>query len=252
MSLFQNPKPVSKFGKVAICLSGKIRTGINAYSVFKNFFGYLNADIFFHTWEDEPNLPEVIDLYKPKKYLTTKSKQFQNMVSFGPMLYSIMMANEVKKNYEIEHNFRYDLVIKTRFDLVFLPGHHFPDHALIPRTIYSSGGNQGINPVDFESHGISDLLFWGDSQSMDIATDTYFYYRHHCIPLNRQFKTGHQFDPNDVYFSPGNLIYSHFKKYNIDCFKNVPFISEIPWREDVSELHPIIDYGKIKKRYEQG
>ena len=38
--------------------------------------------------------------------------------TFGNMLYSIQQANWFKRKHEIENNFRYDIVIKARFDLL--------------------------------------------------------------------------------------------------------------------------------------
>lgn len=252
MSLFQNPRPATRFGKVAICLSGQVRTGIEAFPSFNHFFQDLDADVFYHTWTtEESKLDQIDSLYKPKRKSVTTPKEFPRMGSFGPMLFSIMMANEVKKDYEIEHNFRYDLVIKTRFDLVYYPENCFPDHIIIPRTIYCSGGNTGINNIDFELHGINDVMFWGDSESMDIATNTFFYYKYKCMDYQLRFYNGQQMDPRYTFLSPGTLIYNNFIKNNVAAHRFVPFVCEIPWREDVRHLHPIHDYDLIKKRYEQ-
>jgi hypothetical protein len=252
MNLFQKIEPATKFGRVAICLSGLIRTGIEAYPGFKFFFQNLNADVFFHTWDTEQDkLDKIIDLYNPKSYLITLPKKFERFENFGSMLYSIMMANEIKKEYEIEHNFRYDLVIKTRFDLVYYPGNCFPDHTIIPRTIYCSSGNVGVNNIDFELHGINDIIFWGDSAAMDIATNTFFAYKHKWMKSQLELIKGKQHDPKFSYLSAGNLIYNHFIKNNIAAHRFVPYICEIPWREDVKHLDHFKDYDLIKKRYEQ-
>ena len=172
---------------------------------------------------------------------------------WGNMLYSIMMANELKKNHEIENNFRYDLVIKTRFDLVFPQDSNFLIHQrpLQPRTIYCSGGNNGFTHTDFENHGINDVMFWGDSESMDIATDVYRYYRHRALIAHQKILKGFMTDPLDFYSSAGNLIYNRIICRNIAVVKYVHHIKEIPWREDVSHLDPIVDYDKITERYRQ-
>jgi hypothetical protein len=248
---------VSKHGKVAICLSGQIRTGIPAYKSFEKFFSDLDADVFFHTWQDLKKEPKVIDLYKPKKYSVQmpfpkdSKTNSDGMGSWGNMLYSMMMANELKKQYEIENDFRYDLVIKSRFDLVFPSHYKFPTESIMPRTIYCSGGNNGINHTDYESHGISDIIFWGDSESMDIATNVFMYYKHIALVANNQFILGHKFDPIDYYYSAGNLIYSRVIKQNIAVVKYVTNVFEVPWREDISHVDPIADYSKIRKRYQQ-
>ena len=110
-----------KSGKVAICISGQLRTGILGHDVFRRFFGSLdNYDIFYHTWTLEPDVSlKLQSLYSPMKFIEEPSIDVDEVGNFGSMLYSIMMANELKKQHEIENNFRYDLVIKTRFDLIF-------------------------------------------------------------------------------------------------------------------------------------
>jgi len=231
-----------------------IRTGIPAYKSFEKFFGDLNADVFFHTWNDPKKESEVLDLYKPKKYSIQPAfppPPQSNMGSFGNMLYSIMMANEMKKRYEIENDFRYDLVIKTRFDLVFPVQYKFPLNKILPRTIYCSGGNNGFCHTDYESHGINDIIFWGDSESMDIATNVFMYYKHRALEANIQLLKNHKFDPRDYYYSSGNLIYNRVIKQNIAVIKYVPEILEVPWREDVAHLDPFKDYEKIRNRYQQ-
>jgi hypothetical protein len=162
------------------------------------------------------------------------------------------MANELKKKYEIENNFRYDLVIKTRFDLVFPSGSTFPVYGNIqPRTIYSNTPNFGICNTDTEHHGINDVMFWGDSQSMDIVTNTYMYYKNTALVANTQIVNNSYYgDPGPIYFSPGNMIYYRGVKRNISFQNYEGYLGAIPWRDDVSHLDPINDYQLIKERYQ--
>lgn len=241
-----------KFGKIAICISGLARTAIPAHICFKNFFGHLDADVFYHSWDiDTPTVDSINELYRPKKCLVQPQFPKEEMGSFGSMLYSIMMANELKKDYEIEHNFRYSLVIKTRFDLVFPQSHRFPYHFMMPRTIYSSGGALGYVSTDYETHAINDVIFWGDSESMDIATNVYMYYKHKSLYATSMFLNGLKEDPVNYFYSVGNLIYDYCSKRNIALTTFVQGINEIPWRTDISHLDPIKDYDKIVSRYKQ-
>jgi len=247
-----------KSGKVAICISGQVRTGLEAVVCFKKFFSlFENYDVFFHTWNDTDSQKinkKLFRAYNPTDYIIQRS--LPDMGSFGSMLYSIMMANELKKRYEIENNFRYDIVIKTRFDLVFNPVSYFPKDTIGPRTIYCSSGNFGLTNTDFENHGINDVIFWGDSQSMDIATNTYMYYKHVALEKRKLIVRGMKFDPNDIYFSAGTLIYKTCVEHNIalhrfvldQTFRN---IGETPWRSDIAELDPFNDYQKIRERYQK-
>jgi hypothetical protein len=245
-------KMASKLGKVAICISGLVRTGVPAHVMFEKFFGHLNADVFYHTWKtDKKTSNQIKTLYNPISYKEQTQLTNTEMGSWGNMLYSMMQANELKKKYEIAMNFRYDLVIKTRFDLVFPPANYFPTTPIDPRTIYTSGGNTGVNHTDYEHHGINDIIFWGDSQSMDIATDVYLYYKHRTLVANRQLLAGHMFDPQDYYFSAGNLIYNRCITRNLHINKYVQSICEVPWREDVDHLNPLKDFNAIRRRYQK-
>lgn len=239
-----------KFGKVAICLSGQLRTGLKAHPSFVKFFSSLpNYDVFYHTWELSPTESSKLkELYNPVSCLEESSLNRTDESSFGNMLYSILMANELKKRYEIKNNFRYDLVIKTRFDLVFPETSIFPIENFWPRTIYSTGGNVGINHTDYENHGISDVLFWGDSQSMDIATNVYRYYKFTTLTKNIYLRDGYKIDPKDYYLSPGTLIYQRTVEKNV-AHMRVNGVGEVPWREDIAHLDPIKDYHKIRERY---
>jgi hypothetical protein len=240
-----------KSGKVAICISGQLRTGILGHDVFRRFFGSLdNYDIFYHTWTLEPDVSlKLQSLYNPMKFIEEPSIDVDEVGNFGSMLYSIMMANELKKQHEIENNFRYDLVIKTRFDLIFHEHSRFPLTPILPRTIYSAGGNVGINNTDYEHHGISDLIFWGDSQSMDIACNTFRYYKYTALYNDIFLKEGVKMDVSDYYLSPGTMIYQKTIEKNIAHIRWAQGINEIPWREDVAHLDPTKDYDKIRDRY---
>lgn len=250
-----------KFGKVAICISGLVRTGIPAYPVFKRFFSSLGTyDVFIHTWTmPDTQRQQIKQLYNPVGYLeqgtinkdakTVYGAYHQDCGAFGSMLYSIMMSNELKKQYEIENNFRYDLVIKTRFDLIFPKEVVFPTTNIMPRTIYSSQGNHGIVPTDYENHGISDLIFWGDSPSMDIATNVWRYYKYTALLQDIHLREGWKIDPKDYYHSPGTLIYQRSIDRNIAHVRYIENINEVPWREDVRELNPETDFHKIRDRY---
>jgi hypothetical protein len=240
-----------KSGKIAICISGQIRSGIQGIDVFRKFFSSLgDYDVFYHTWElDTSTSKQVQDLYTPVSFLEEPPVNILEVGNFGSMLYSIMMANELKKRYEIKNNFRYDLVIKTRFDLIFHPTSTFPLTHVLPRTIYSAGGNTGINNTDYEHHGISDLIFWGDSQSMDIATNTFRYYKYTALYNDIFLKEGVKMDVSDYYLSPGTMIYQKTIEHNIAHIRWVQGINEVPWRTNALHLDPVKDYDKIREIY---
>jgi hypothetical protein len=241
-----------KPGRTAICISGLPRTGIQAHGCFRKLFSSIdNYDVFYHTW-NEPNtevsFAKLNNLYSPVISRVDPPAPVIPYASFGSMLYSMMIANELKKTYEIQNNFRYDLVIKTRFDLVVRPNNLFPILPITPRTIYCPGGNNGIGYTDYEHHGISDLLFWGDSAAMDVATTQYMHYIYRCLEINKYILLGHKIDPHEAHFSAGTIIYNRCVSRNIAVVKYACHLGELPWRTDVSHLDPETDYEKIKER----
>ena len=84
-----------KSGKTAICISGMMRTGIQAHPVFLRFFSSLNDyDVFYHTWENEPLISQMLkETYNPADSLEEEPLDNTKESSFGSMLYSMMMAN---------------------------------------------------------------------------------------------------------------------------------------------------------------
>jgi len=136
--------------KVAMCLSGHSR---NYKDNFPNY--NFDADVFISSCNQSglpldrtrswvsyhaninietglANTQDIIDLYKPKLYeflMDTyipkemqifegcKTKTGGLLVHVGMMFYRIYRANQLKKKYEQLNNFRYDFVIRSRFDV---------------------------------------------------------------------------------------------------------------------------------------
>lgn len=140
--------------KIALCLSGQPRYLDQGYkALFDNVLSKHDVDVFSHIWFDEQLVDQdikfciqynraqkwekdsdkkIVELYKPKKWVFETPKQFPveafkdanfEQLSSDPsrvlsMFYSIKQANKLKKKYEQENNFVYDLVIRARTDLV--------------------------------------------------------------------------------------------------------------------------------------
>lgn len=145
--------------RIAICMAGQIRTGIDASASLLNYIGDLlpYCDFFIHTWDadsysspgfgcsryDEIGLEphhlcpvefETYDsmtkIYKPKMSMFGKFKQWEEMdfkPSHDPHLYSVRQANNLKCLYEKEHSFKYNVVIRTRPDLIYDPSKSLRD-----------------------------------------------------------------------------------------------------------------------------
>jgi hypothetical protein len=122
----------------------------------------------------EANVPQqLIELYKPKLYLFEQQEDFsphikpeyiaardktQPFATFS-MWTSIYKSNELKRQYESEQSFTYDVVIKARFDLALetpFTVELFSDYS----KLITAG------PVP-ESNIIADILFFTSSSNMD-------------------------------------------------------------------------------------
>lgn len=134
--------------KIAFCLSGQPRWLDHGLQNIKSAFSSYDIDYFVHTWWDkslvnkkttlnsnrsflweENTLEKIISELTPKGIISEPPKTFSvyndaNYETLTPnsvhsMFYSIMVSNEIKKLYEKVNNFKYDLVIRCRFDIVF-------------------------------------------------------------------------------------------------------------------------------------
>jgi SAM-dependent methyltransferase len=181
-----NPKPKIK---LALCISGHLRTFEENYSSVKKFILDKNdCDVFIHTWNTighkhrnlDSNLSntltnnlldKITKIYNPKKIVMEKERFFpptkimikrmekgRDIVGVQSMYYKIESCNLLKKQYENQNGFVYDCVMRFRGDLRIensLPlnfGQNF-DYLYLPTV-----GNFG---------GLNDQIAFGSSQIMD-------------------------------------------------------------------------------------
>jgi hypothetical protein len=131
--------------RIAVCLSGQPRFLDNGYQqIFEKIISkYNDVDFFIHTWwNDELNakganrnytfksdtLKLIMDYYKPRLILNEPQMYFNiyndvdyetiNPISPYSMFYSIKVSNDLKSFYEKKNNFKYDVVIRCRFDIL--------------------------------------------------------------------------------------------------------------------------------------
>jgi hypothetical protein len=205
--------------KIALCVSGQPREISLALEQLKNNVIIPNNidDIFIHTWyhpscdnkpfdsaqpaqEDgrlgkwKPNTDKIIlETLNPKKYIFESPNEFDDykdlpgqpsaiqnkMVS---IFYSIWKANELKKQFEEENNFKYDIVIRVRFDLFYYDSliieEHINENTI--NTILVSSRFQSIRqndsyPINGGGHYSSmvDTFAFGTSENMDKFCSVY-------------------------------------------------------------------------------
>jgi len=134
--------------RTCVLLSGKPNDIYNYYdskmvdysyyceNIYKSIIEPFDADVFISTW-DFDGIDNMIEYYNPKLIRDIASNILENDITDTdnqnwsicnvdilknhqyPMYYKIYDCNELKKEYELLNNFKYDLVIRSRLDLKF-------------------------------------------------------------------------------------------------------------------------------------
>lgn len=247
--------------KIAICLSGQPRSiEFASRSILHHFSdgrdGH-NYDYFCHAWDyntwklqgitysdnevvDREWLIGQLNKFNPKSYIINSKEDVGSArewryppnvlsVPYGSLLYSAMISNFLKREYEIENNFRYDCVFKVRYDSVFNPA-YFPilPNIMPERTLYFSHNYR--MPLEYNRFNASDCIYYGDSWGMDIASDL-FRYVVEILPTLRQ--------EDDIdHFGPGTLMTKYGGNLGIQMLRSAD-LPEVIYRKEVLGLDPL-------------
>lgn len=192
--------------KTALCLSGLIRDFATSGHTYNKFIAEpLGATIFIHTWRNTnepagtrfagssgsrienkkdffknifPNNEVILEeeIYPPQDVLTSPRTS-------AIMYYTIHQANELKKKYEKENNFKFDLVIRARMDFFLesqLPYEEVSAAIENKKIIYTGinllhkGRESGRNNWNYSGkYGVDDQFIFGSSPALDIVCDTF-------------------------------------------------------------------------------
>lgn len=92
-------------------------------SIKENLINIYDTDVFIHSWSVDRS-EEIIRTLSPKKYIFEKHKRFSMRFTDRKnatcsKYFSVEKSNNLKKIYEKENNFTYDVVMHTRFDLLW-------------------------------------------------------------------------------------------------------------------------------------
>lgn len=216
--------------KVAFCLTG-LASGFNdkyggqpvdfkiAFEYYKKHILDKNdCDVFIHTWSVQSE-KELKDLYKPKKSIFEEQIIFhkpnfiQKLVSDHPLLkhftysrwYSTKKTIELKKQYEEEHNFRYDCVFVTRFDLAFFNDLVFKDYNM--DKFYAAHNGRYFSP---EGIPVTHNLYWYYKKTVDMSNYTF---KHIGFPYNGEGLADLWFFSNSDYMDKFSTLYDHIDEY---------------------------------------
>ena len=193
--------------RVAICLSGELRSirrclPAMRINLLDNFDDY---DIFYHTWNDDPDLNELSQLVRtghlkdlmiePRITLDEKNYHLRKrsevfIQGFLRQLYCLKQCNDLKKKYELDNAFTYDVVIRLRPDILI-------DSFEYDVNLFTNLSSSVYIPDHDSWHGYNDRFYYSNSPNMDKLSD-------------RLLQV-------DDYFNMGGLIhYETFFKYIVD------------------------------------
>jgi hypothetical protein len=230
--------------RIAVCMSGQARTWRSAENNIRRFFNVkkidgiteeheVQVDYFCHTWDhnswwrgdkwspdnDEPLSSEELEDFKTvfdaKRVEITPHQHRVWCRMWDSLFYSFMRSIRLKAEYELEHDFEYDLVIKARYDIIYNPNVTFPARIAEPLVAVTSSPMKRF-PSECYWVDFHDVLFWGDSPTMDMIGDLSRYYRLECNPTNlSHYMLDNTQVNNEACFKsgPGTLLYRHI----IDC-----------------------------------
>jgi len=161
--------------KIALCLSGGLRNFKDTYYSFEHYLlSKHNVDVFFYGLENkegqEHNNVDFEHLYKPKMKLINTQKFYEDIhcpydkPSAFYLFYNIFMCNELKKNYENDNGFKYDLVIRSRTDYFWFRYITEKEFELAKNNIMipSDWAFKCVNP-----YARADVFAFGSSELMD-------------------------------------------------------------------------------------
>lgn len=178
--------------RVAVCLSGQARNYRQNLRFLRTFLRDSGADVFFHLW-DTPDKEYITRSLAPAAHVFQDqrawfaSEEFVDVARvasrrerFAPptrdrgsaaMFYGIWRANELKREHERASDFRYDVVVRIRLDLLSLD----TLNDVLDRI---SAAQQGLEDTIYvpdmaQSVGLNDQIAAGSSEAMDTYASAY-------------------------------------------------------------------------------
>jgi len=224
--------------KVAVCFSGQIRTWRKCVDSWKHILkvlGQEDADVFCHLWDyntipnsitkddregklvEQEEINAILNILQPKKFLVESRRDFKpynanqpiDFPGFLSQYYGIMRSANLKREYEIENDFRYSAVARSRYDILYTEAVTGMYHNMKPGTMKTMG-----MIWDAEKHRgrISDLFWVADSDSYDIIADYY---------INQYYMNKDMFPrkPEEMIY-PETIFFHYIKKNNITMIPN--------------------------------
>lgn len=253
--------------RIAVCLSGQLRgweIGWNNQKWFWStaFENKAQVDYFAHTWTystdragvTQPYVTRDVSVEEFRKFASlfatkkslldaTPQKTFYSNDHWTGLFYSFVKSLLLKREYERKHNFEYDVVIKSRPDVVFNPDLLCTlPHILEDSVIYTTHG--GSMSMEFNMQNFNDCVFLSNSYTMDMLINT-MHYRQQKIRVPEE---------NVHTLGPGVLMHEYFRDYGI-----TPRFNGLDWNEvllklgcpDDIDLFNSKDFSKMEKYFRE-
>lgn len=264
--------------KVAICLSGQSRHWRISSKNIKKFFETnktqnifnvpIEYDYFIHTWDTNtwryPKTHHTVfydekhndkdDIEKEFNPIYIEQEEWDDskyLRAWDPLFYSFYRSLMLKRQYEIEKNFEYDVVVKARLDVIYNP--HFTFNiqnmnpgfdGLMPGICYNI---HLVNkfPNEFNYNSFDDVIFYGDSRTMDMVGTIYHSYQK--LYDDQRFNY-YNMNPS-LFYGPGSLLYEHMINMSIHPESSfyVEYCVVRSTALENGQLDSITDYEKIKE-----
>lgn len=243
--------------RIAVCLSGQPRTWkIAAPSIVRYFkaakvpHDNVAVDFFIHTWENnvwqqgalrtEESVDEAADIRRAFEPIAMQVESPRaNKKYWHPLFDSLTRSIFLKREHELAEGFEYDVVVKSRLDVAFPPGEVFTPPKIMPMVCHTVD-SIGTIGYEYYQRNFNDVMFMGDSSTMDIVTDAF-----------RWVDSSPDTNDKDVYsrVGPGVMLYRHMVAHGIHPTCISPDLDHVIVRKEAQDraLNIDVDYEEVKK-----
>jgi hypothetical protein len=242
--------------KIAVCLSGQPRSFEYVVPSILSYFSgsSYEVDYFCHVWNyntwklktstilwtgdeliETELLQSHINMLNPKVVLIEKRSDLPIDSGWNSLFYGIMISNNLKKQYEVCNNFRYDIVVRTRYDMIYPPNKKFSSNTIDDRMrLFVNHATR--MPSEYNKINVSDVFFYGTSGVMDVVSDSY----RHFSQKNTVYR-----EDDSYLIGPGVMLGEYCTKYNIVVSQHDEIFPEVIYRKECIPRDPIQDYEFI-------
>lgn len=230
--------------------------------------GKIQVDYFLHCWDTNtwrlPHKPrdfsphdtkhnayeEIVNAYNPKASVLEEYRADKFTLAWDPLFYSFSKSIALKRQYELDNDFEYDLVIKARLDTVYNPVSKFPyvNEYVNQRTVYAPYNIMQF-PTEFNYWNFDDVIFYGHSNTMDIVADIYKSNKTiHTQEYLDEHKARSDYALSFNFYGPGCMLYEHIMKAGLraDYPRNHPIQYKVS-RMTMQHLDSLNDWDSIVK-----